>query len=279
MKLFFLPYETLVSTLRNIYFNFVKQIMKNNILFILPIIFNNINPNYYRNIDEYRKFEDSIFLHNFVSKRNRMSSQINFSSILLENAVNELARLPGIGRRTALRLALHLLRQEEKDVEVLGNAVINLRARINYCRVCHNISDTDVCLICSNPRRDGKTVCVVETVRDVMAIENTQQFKGLYHVLGGVISPMDGIVPADLEIESLIERVKNEGIQEIILALSATMEGDTTNFYIYRKIENLPVKITTISRGVAIGDGLEYTDEITLGRSILNRIEFNMKNN
>jgi recombination protein RecR len=208
-----------------------------------------------------------------------MSSQINFSSILLENAVNELAKLPGIGRRTALRLALHLLRQEEKDVELLGNAVINLRSKINYCRVCHNISDTDVCLICSNPRRDEKTVCVVETVRDVMAIENTQQFKGLYHVLGGVISPMDGIVPADLEIESLIERVKNESIQEIILALSATMEGDTTNFYIYRKIENLPVKITTISRGVAIGDGLEYTDEITLGRSILNRIEFNMKNN
>ena len=208
-----------------------------------------------------------------------MSSQINFSSILLENAVNELAKLPGIGRRTALRLALHLLRQEEKDVELLGNAVINLRSKINYCRVCHNISDTDVCLICSNPRRDEKTVCVVETVRDVMAIENTQQFKGLYHVLGGVISPMDGIVPSDLEIESLIERVKNEDIQEIILALSATMEGDTTNFYIYRKIENLPVKITTISRGVAIGDGLEYTDEITLGRSILNRIEFNMKNN
>ena len=198
---------------------------------------------------------------------------------MLENAVNELAKLPGIGRRTALRLALHLLRQEEKDVELLGNAVINLRSKINYCRVCHNISDTDVCLICSNPRRDEKTVCVVETVRDVMAIENTQQFKGLYHVLGGVISPMDGIVPADLEIESLIERVKNESIQEIILALSATMEGDTTNFYIYRKIENLPVKITTISRGVAIGDGLEYTDEITLGRSILNRIEFNMKNN
>ena len=197
---------------------------------------------------------------------------------MLENAVNELAKLPGIGRRTALRLALHLLRQEEKDVELLGNAVINLRSKINYCRVCHNISDTDVCLICSNPRRDEKTVCVVETVRDVMAIENTQQFKGLYHVLGGVISPMDGIVPADLEIESLIERVKNEDIQEIILALSATMEGDTTNFYIYRKIENLPVKITTISRGVAIGDGLEYTDEITLGRSILNRIEFNMKN-
>jgi len=203
-----------------------------------------------------------------------MSSQINFSSILLENAVNELAKLPGIGRRTALRLALYLLRQEEKDVELLGNAVINLRSKINYCRICHNISDTDICLICSNPQRDEKTVCVVETVRDVMAIENTQQFNGLYHVLGGIISPMDGIGPADLEIESLIKRVKDGGIQEIILALSATMEGDTTNFYIFRKIENFPVKITTISRGVAVGDGLEYTDEITLGRSILNRVEF-----
>jgi recombination protein RecR len=204
-----------------------------------------------------------------------MSSQINFSSILLENAVNELAKLPGIGRRTALRLALHLLRQEESDVELLGNTLISLRSKINYCRVCHNISDTDICLICGNRQRDGKTLCVVETVRDVMAIENTQQFNGLYHVLGGIISPMDGIGPSNLEIESLIERVKAGGINEIILALSATMEGDTTNFYIYRKIENFPVKITAISRGVAVGDGLEYTDEITLGRSIINRIEFN----
>jgi recombination protein RecR len=203
-----------------------------------------------------------------------MSSQVNFSSVLLENAVNELAKLPGIGRRTALRLALHLLRQEEGAVELLGNALIDFRTKINYCRVCHNISDTDVCGICSNPQRDEQTVCVVETVRDVMAIENTQQFGGLYHVLGGVISPMDGIAPADLEIESLIERVKTTDIKEIILAVSATMEGDTTNFYIFRKLENLPVKITAISRGVAVGDGLEYTDEITLGRSILNRIEF-----
>jgi len=202
-----------------------------------------------------------------------MSSQ-QFSSSLLENAVNEFAKLPGIGRKSALRLVLHLLKQSEHDVEVFGNAFIKLRNEIVYCQVCHNISDTEVCRICSNPSRDHETVCVVENIKDVMTIENTQQFRGLYHVLGGIISPMDGIGPSDLEIESLIQRVQNEGIKEIILALSTTMEGDTTNFYIFRKLAPSNIKITTIARGIAIGDELEYADEVTLGRSILNRVEF-----
>jgi recombination protein RecR len=202
-------------------------------------------------------------------------SQQLFSSGLLENAVQEFAKLPGIGRKTALRLVLHLLKQPESETEALGNSLISLRKNIVYCRVCHNISDTEICNICGNPARDGEIVCVVENIRDVLSIENTQQFRGLYHVLGGVISPMDGIGPADLEIESLIKRVQHDNTKEVILALSTTMEGDTTNFYIYRKLAPLNVKVTTIARGVAIGDELEYADEITLGRSILNRIEFN----
>ena len=197
-----------------------------------------------------------------------------FSSALLENAVDEFAKLPGIGRKTALRLVLHLLKRTEEEVESFGNAVIRLRKEIRYCRVCHNISDTEVCQLCANPGRDHETVCVVENVKDVMSVENTQQYHGLYHVLGGVISPMDGVGPKDLEIESLVERVPREGIKEVILALSTTMEGDTTNFYIFRKLAPLGVRITTIARGVAIGDELEYADEVTLGRSILNRVDF-----
>jgi recombination protein RecR len=202
-----------------------------------------------------------------------MSHQ-QYPSSLLETAVNEFTRLPGIGRKTALRLALHLLRQPETEAEKFGNAVIQLRKEIQYCSVCHNISDTGVCQICANPARDGSTVCVVENIRDVMSIENTQQFKGLYHVLGGIISPMDGVGPSDLQIASLVERVQQGEVKEIILALSTTMEGDTTNFYLYRKLAPFDVKITTIARGVAVGDELEYADEVTLGRSILNRVEF-----
>lgn len=192
----------------------------------------------------------------------------------MENAVNEFAKLPGIGRKTALRLVLHLLKQSEQEVDLFGNTFIQLRKEIQYCKVCHNISDTEVCQICSHPGRDHETICVVENIKDVMSIENTQQFRGLYHVLGGIISPMDGIGPKDLEIESLVNRVEEENIKEIILALSTTMEGDTTNFYIFRKLAPFNIKITTIARGVAIGDELEYADEITLGRSILNRVDF-----
>ena len=201
-------------------------------------------------------------------------SQQQFSSSLLENAVNEFAKLPGIGRKTALRLVLHLLKQTEDEVDIFGNSLIRLRREIRYCKVCHNISDSEICHICSHPARDAETVCVVENIKDVMSIENTQQFRGLYHVLGGIISPMDGIGPADLEIESLITRVQNEGVKEVILALSTTMEGDTTNFYIFRKLAPLNIKITTIASGITIGDELEYADEVTLGRSILNRVEF-----
>ncbi len=197
-----------------------------------------------------------------------------YSSTLLENAVNEFAKLPGIGRKTALRLVLHLLKQSEEDVELFGNTFIRLRKEIIYCKVCHNISDTEVCHICANPGRDAQTVCVVENIKDVMAIENTQQYKGLYHVLGGIISPMDGVGPNDLEIESLVKRVQDEEIKEVILALSTTMEGDTTNFYIFRKLSPTGIKITTIARGIAIGDELEYADEVTLGRSIVNRVDF-----
>ncbi|MDE7378996.1 MAG: recombination mediator RecR [Paraprevotella sp.] len=198
-----------------------------------------------------------------------------YSSVLLEKAVNEFSKLPGIGPKTAMRLVLHLLRQETADVEAFGQAVITLKHEIKYCRVCHNISDEDVCRICSNPRRDAVTVCVVESIQDVMAIENTQQFHGLYHVLGGVISPMDGVGPSDLQIQSLVERVAAGGVEEVILALSPTMEGDTTNFYIFRKLADMPVKITVIARGVAQNDELQYADEVTLGRSIANRIPFN----
>jgi len=197
-----------------------------------------------------------------------------FSSSLLENAVNEFAKLPGIGRKTALRLVLHLLKQTETEVETFGNTFIRLRKEIVYCKVCHNISDTEVCQICSTPSRDHQTVCVVENIKDVMSVENTQQYRGLYHVLGGIISPMDGVGPNDLEIESLVKRVQDEDIKEVILALSTTMEGDTTNFYIFRKLSPASVKISTIARGIAIGDELEYADEVTLGRSIVNRVEF-----
>ena len=198
-----------------------------------------------------------------------------YSSALLENAVNEFAKLPGIGKKTALRLVLHLLRQEEFSVENFGNAIIKLRKEIKYCHVCHNISDSDTCSLCSAPNRDDSIICVVENIKEVMVIENTHQFKGRYHVLGGVISPMDGIGPSDLEIDSLVKRVSEGGIQEIILALSATMEGDTTNFYIFRKLAPYNIKISILARGVSVGDELEYTDEITLGRSIINRMPFN----
>ena len=198
-----------------------------------------------------------------------------YSSALLENAVNEFAKLPGIGRKTALRLVLHLLRQEEFSVENFGNAIIKLRKEIKYCHVCHNISDSDTCSLCSDPNRDDSIICVVENIKEVMVIENTHQFKGRYHVLGGVISPMDGIGPSDLEIDSLVKRVSEGGIQEIILDLSATMEGDTTNFYIFRKLAPYNIKISILARGVSVGDELEYTDEITLGRSIINRMPFN----
>lgn len=198
-----------------------------------------------------------------------------YSSSLLDAAVNEFAKLPGIGRKTALRLVLYLLRQDIASAEALGNAIINLRNEVKYCKVCHNISDNDLCDICSNANRDSSIVCVTESIKDVMAIENTQQFNGLYHVLGGVISPMDGISPNDLEIDSLVERVAAGGISEVILALSTTMEGDTTNFYLFRKLTPFNVNISILARGVSIGDELEYTDEVTLGRSILNRTPFN----
>lgn len=197
-----------------------------------------------------------------------------FASILLETAVTELSRLPGVGRKTALRLALHILRQDESAGIALGEAIINMRRGVKYCSVCHNISETEVCPICSSPARDKSTVCVVESVKDVMIFENTRQYNGVYHVLGGVISPMDGIGPDQLQISSLVERVKKGEISEVILALSATMEGETTNFYIYRQLGTLPVKITQLARGVSVGNEIEYTDEITLGRSLLNRTLF-----
>ncbi len=195
-----------------------------------------------------------------------------YPSKLLENAVNEFSKLPGIGRKSALRLVLHLLRQEISEVNSFGNSIIQLRNEIKHCRTCHNISDTETCSICSNPARNTSVICVVENIRDVMSIENTQHFNGLYHVLGGIISPMDGIGPSDLEIESLVKRVESGEIIEVILALSTTMEGDTTNFYIYRKLKGMEIKVTTLARGVSIGDDLEYTDEITLGRSLVNRV-------
>lgn len=197
-----------------------------------------------------------------------------FASSLLESAVNELSRLPGIGRKTALRLALHLLRQDEKVSDALGNALINMRHGVKYCRVCHNISESEICAICASPSRDGRTVCVVENVKDVMLFENTGQFRGLYHVLGGVISPVDGIGPDRLEIDSLVERVKAGGVDEVILALGATMEGETTNYYIFRRLAGLPVKVTQLARGVSVGNEIEYTDEITLGRSLRDRTLF-----
>lgn len=197
-----------------------------------------------------------------------------YPSALLEKAVSEFAKLPGIGRKTALRLVLHTLRQSDELVEQFVGAVSQLKREVKYCRVCHNVSDTEVCPICSDPRRDASIICVVENIQDVMAVENTQQFHGLYHVLGGIISPMDGVGPADLEIDSLVERVARGGIDEVILALSSTMEGDTTNFYISRKLADYPVKLSVIARGISVGNELEYTDEVTLGRSIVNRTPF-----
>lgn len=197
-----------------------------------------------------------------------------YPSALLEKAVGEFSRLPGVGRKTALRLVLHLLRQPIEDVDRFTEAVSLLRHDVKYCKVCHNISDTDVCAICSDTKRDASLVCVVENIQDVMAVENTQQFNGLYHVLGGVISPIEGIGPSDLRIDELVERVAAGGVEEVLLALGSTMEGDTTNFYISRKLEPYPVKLTVLARGISVGDELEYTDEVTLGRSILNRIPF-----
>lgn len=198
-----------------------------------------------------------------------------FTSSLLEEAVTELSRLPGVGRKTALRLALHLLRRDERETYNLSNALTRLRHEVRYCRQCHNISETELCPVCSSPLRDSRTVCVVENVKDVMSIENTSSFNGVYHVLGSLISPVDGIGPDSLEIASLVERVAAGGVDEIILALSATMEGDTTNYYIFRRLASLPVRITQLARGVSVGNEIEYTDEITLGRSLINRIPFN----
>ncbi|MDG3583905.1 recombination mediator RecR [Galbibacter pacificus] len=199
---------------------------------------------------------------------------MEFSSKLLENAVYEVSQLPGIGKRTALRLVLHLLRQPEAQTKNLALALQNLRSEIKFCKKCHNISDTELCEICANPKRETSLVCVVEDIRDVMAIENTGQYRGVYHVLGGKISPMDGIGPSDLNIATLIEKAKAGEIKEIIFALSSTMEGDTTNFYIFKQLEPYAVITSTIARGIAVGDELEYADEVTLGRSILNRIPF-----
>ena len=194
-----------------------------------------------------------------------------FPSRLLDNAVNEFASLPGIGRKTAFRLVMNLLRRDAEEVKRFGESIIRLHAEIHYCKVCNNISDTEICNICSDQKRDRTKICVVENIQDVMAIENTRQYRGLYHVLGGIISPVDGIGPSDLKIDTLEDKVQTGGIQEIILALSTTMEGDTTNFYLYRRLSKYNLLITTLARGVAIGDELEYTDEITLGRAINNR--------
>ena len=194
-----------------------------------------------------------------------------FPSQLLEKAVSEFSKLPGIGRKTALRLVLDLLRRSDEEVFDFASAIETMKREVKHCKVCHNISDTDICPICSDPRRDKSTICVVENIQDVMAIENTQQYSGLYHVLGGIISPMDGVGPSDIEIDSLVERVAQGGIEEVIMAISPTMEGDTTAFYISRRLAEYDVKITVIARGLAIGDELEYADEVTLGRSILNR--------
>ena len=200
-----------------------------------------------------------------------------YPSTLLERAVNEFSKLPGIGRKTATRLVLHLLRKPEDEVAAFSDAIIRLKREAQYCRECHSISDSDICPICANPSRDHSIICVIENIQDVMAVENTMQFRGVYHVLGGVISPMDGVSPSDLQIESLINRVASGEVKEIILALSSTMEGDTTNFYIYRKLMQYNVKLSVIARGISVGDELEYADEITLGRSIVNRTPFTGK--
>ena len=201
---------------------------------------------------------------------------MEFSSKLLQNAVNEVAQLPGIGRRTALRLVLHLMRQPENQTIQLSKSLTEMRSKINFCNSCHNISDHSLCEICTNENRNKATICVVEDIRDVLAIESTATFKGIYHVLGGKISPMDGIGPSDLNIQSLVSKVKSGQVNEVIFALSSTMEGDTTNFYIFKQIQSAEIQISTIARGISVGDELEYADEITLGRSITNRIPFEM---
>lgn len=200
-----------------------------------------------------------------------------YPSQLLERAVQQFSKLPGIGRKTALRLVLYQLRQDDAEVKAFTDAVSQLKENVHYCNTCHNISDSECCPICADPKRDASTICVVENIQDVMAIENTQQYNGLYHVLGGVISPMDGIAPSDLEIASLVERVERGGVKEVILALSPTMEGDTTNFYIFRKLASYDMRLSIIARGISVGNELEYTDEVTLGRSIINRTPFEGK--
>ena len=203
--------------------------------------------------------------------------QQQYSSALLERAVEEFAKLPGVGRRTAMRLVLHLLRQDVGRVDAFADAVATLRHGVHYCEVCHNISDEDVCQICANPSRDKATICVVENVQDVMALEQTQQYRGLYHVLGGVISPLDGVGPSQLEIGSLVERVAAGGVNEVILALSSTMEGDATGFYIFKRLQDYgDVKLTVLARGMSMNDELQYTDEVTLGRSLVNRVPFSV---
>jgi len=208
---------------------------------------------------------------NYFCRKPTVMSFSEYPSKLLENAVNEFASLPGIGRKTAFRLVLNLLKRDPPEVKKFGESIIKLRSEIHYCKSCHNISDSETCSICSDNRRDRSITCVVENIQDVMAIENTRQFRGIYHVLGGVISPVDGIGPADLWIDSLEDKVREGGISEVIMALSTTMEGDTTNFYLYRRLSKYKVLLTTLARGVAVGDELEYTDEITLGRAINNR--------
>ena len=197
-----------------------------------------------------------------------------YPSLLLDRAVAEFSKLPGVGRKTALRLVLHLLKQPASDVEAFTQAIMTMKRDVKYCKVCHNISDTEICPICADNRRDTSSICVVENIRDVMAIENTMQYHGLYHVLGGIISPLDGIGPSDIEIDSLVKRVADGGIKEVILALSPTLEGDTTNFYISKKLKEFNVELTVIARGISVGNELEYADEVTLGRSIQNRTPF-----
>jgi len=200
--------------------------------------------------------------------------EIQFSSYLLEDAVKELSKLPGIGKRTAMRMALHLLKQDQTQVNRLGESLIKMRQEMMFCERCHNISEKSICSICSNPKRQEDIICVVEDIRDVLAIENTGQYRGLYHVLGGLISPMDGVSPSDLQIASLIDRISKENISEIIFALAATVEGDTTNFYIFKNIKNRDIKVSSLARGVAIGDEIEFADEVTLGRSIVQRLPY-----
>ena len=217
--------------------------------------------------------ESLLFLKHFFYLARRKNA-MEFSSKLLENAVNEMSQLPGIGKRTALRLVLHLLKNPKEQTQNLSESLLKMRETINFCSNCHNISDSKVCEICANPNRESQVVCVVEDIRDVMAIENTSQYRGHYHVLGGKISPMDGVGPGDLNILTLVEKVKKGSVNELIFALSSTMEGDTTNFFIYKQIEPFNITTTTIARGISVGDELEYADEVTLGRSILHRIPF-----